>query len=94
MASLFADPRLAAPPYTDNVLYHAIGAVGPRPWFKAWMFNGWQRDRAARGLPVSVRRADVAVYRAGAELGIERLGWGTYLVNHVEGRNSAPKTSG
>jgi len=26
-----------------------------------------------------------AVYRAGQELGIERLGWGTYLVNHVEG---------
>ena len=26
-----------------------------------------------------------AVYRAGLELGIERLGWGTYLVNHVEG---------
>src|SRR6516165_6920838 len=26
-----------------------------------------------------------AVYRAGQEFGIERLGWGTYLVNHVEG---------
>jgi glycine cleavage system aminomethyltransferase T len=26
-----------------------------------------------------------AVYKAGLELGIERLGWGTYLVNHVEG---------
>lgn len=26
-----------------------------------------------------------AVYQAGLELGIERLGWGTYLVNHVEG---------
>lgn len=26
-----------------------------------------------------------AVYRAGQDLGIERLGWGTYLVNHVEG---------
>ena len=26
-----------------------------------------------------------AVYRAGKEYGIERLGWGTYLVNHVEG---------
>jgi vanillate/3-O-methylgallate O-demethylase len=26
-----------------------------------------------------------AVYRAGREFGIERLGWGTYLVNHVEG---------
>jgi vanillate/3-O-methylgallate O-demethylase len=26
-----------------------------------------------------------AIYRAGQELGIERLGWGTYLVNHVEG---------
>jgi glycine cleavage system aminomethyltransferase T len=26
-----------------------------------------------------------AVFRAGQELGIERLGWGTYLVNHVEG---------
>jgi glycine cleavage system aminomethyltransferase T len=26
-----------------------------------------------------------AVYRAGQEYGIERLGWGTYLVNHVEG---------
>jgi vanillate/3-O-methylgallate O-demethylase len=26
-----------------------------------------------------------AVYRAGKEFGIERLGWGTYLVNHVEG---------
>jgi glycine cleavage system aminomethyltransferase T len=26
-----------------------------------------------------------AVYQAGQELGIERLGWGTYLVNHVEG---------
>ena len=24
-----------------------------------------------------------AVYRAGREFGIERLGWGTYLVNHV-----------
>jgi len=26
-----------------------------------------------------------AVYRAGQEFGIERLGWGTYLANHVEG---------
>ena len=26
-----------------------------------------------------------AVYRAGQDLGIQRLGWGTYLVNHVEG---------
>jgi glycine cleavage system aminomethyltransferase T len=26
-----------------------------------------------------------AIYRAGQDLGIERLGWGTYLVNHVEG---------
>jgi vanillate/3-O-methylgallate O-demethylase len=26
-----------------------------------------------------------AVYRAGREFGIERLGWGSYLVNHVEG---------
>jgi vanillate/3-O-methylgallate O-demethylase len=26
-----------------------------------------------------------AVFRAGADLGIQRLGWGTYLVNHVEG---------
>jgi len=26
-----------------------------------------------------------AVYQAGREFGIERLGWGTYLVNHVEG---------
>lgn len=26
-----------------------------------------------------------AVYRAGQDLGIERLGWGSYLVNHVEG---------
>ena len=26
-----------------------------------------------------------AVFQAGQELGIERLGWGTYLVNHVEG---------
>jgi glycine cleavage system aminomethyltransferase T len=26
-----------------------------------------------------------AVYRAGEEFGIERLGWGTYLVNHIEG---------
>ena len=26
-----------------------------------------------------------AVYKAGQEFGIERLGWGTYLVNHVEG---------
>ena len=26
-----------------------------------------------------------AVYRAGQEYGIERLGWGTYLCNHVEG---------
>jgi glycine cleavage system aminomethyltransferase T len=26
-----------------------------------------------------------AVYHAGQEFGIERLGWGTYLVNHVEG---------
>jgi glycine cleavage system aminomethyltransferase T len=26
-----------------------------------------------------------AVYKAGQELGIERLGWGTYLCNHVEG---------
>jgi glycine cleavage system aminomethyltransferase T len=26
-----------------------------------------------------------AVYRVGQEFGIERLGWGTYLVNHVEG---------
>ncbi|MFD2858216.1 hypothetical protein ACFSZS_30490 [Seohaeicola zhoushanensis] len=26
-----------------------------------------------------------AVYEAGKEFGIERLGWGTYLVNHVEG---------
>lgn len=26
-----------------------------------------------------------AVFKAGAEFGIERLGWGTYLVNHVEG---------
>jgi len=26
-----------------------------------------------------------AVYRAGQEFGIERLGWGTYLCNHVEG---------
>ena len=26
-----------------------------------------------------------AVYGAGQEFGIERLGWGTYLVNHVEG---------
>jgi vanillate/3-O-methylgallate O-demethylase len=26
-----------------------------------------------------------AVYGAGREFGIERLGWGTYLVNHVEG---------
>ena len=26
-----------------------------------------------------------AVYRAGQEFRIERLGWGTYLVNHVEG---------
>jgi len=26
-----------------------------------------------------------AVYQAGQDLGIERLGWGAYLVNHVEG---------
>jgi glycine cleavage system aminomethyltransferase T len=26
-----------------------------------------------------------AVYQAGLEFGIERLGWGTYLVNHIEG---------
>ena len=26
-----------------------------------------------------------AIYRAGQELGIQRLGWRTYLVNHVEG---------
>jgi glycine cleavage system aminomethyltransferase T len=26
-----------------------------------------------------------AVYQAGQEFGIERLGWGSYLVNHVEG---------
>jgi glycine cleavage system aminomethyltransferase T len=26
-----------------------------------------------------------AVYQAGQELGLQRLGWGTYLVNHVEG---------
>src|SRR6516165_2578773 len=26
-----------------------------------------------------------AVYQAGQEYGIERLGWGTYLVNHIEG---------
>ncbi len=26
-----------------------------------------------------------AVFRAGQDLGIQRLGWGTYLVNHVEG---------
>ena len=26
-----------------------------------------------------------AVYRAGQEFGIERLGWGSYLVNHIEG---------
>ena len=26
-----------------------------------------------------------AVYRAGEDLGIQRLGWRTYLVNHVEG---------
>lgn len=26
-----------------------------------------------------------AVFQAGQELGIERLGWGTYLVNHIEG---------
>jgi glycine cleavage system aminomethyltransferase T len=26
-----------------------------------------------------------AVFKAGQEFGIERLGWGTYLVNHVEG---------
>lgn len=26
-----------------------------------------------------------AVFQAGQEFGIERLGWGTYLVNHVEG---------
>ena len=26
-----------------------------------------------------------AVLKAGEELGIERLGWGTYLVNHIEG---------
>jgi glycine cleavage system aminomethyltransferase T len=26
-----------------------------------------------------------AVFRAGKDLGIARLGWGTYLVNHVEG---------
>jgi glycine cleavage system aminomethyltransferase T len=26
-----------------------------------------------------------AVYKAGREFGIQRLGWGTYLVNHVEG---------
>ena len=44
MSFLSPGLRLAAPPYTDNVLYHAIGAVGPRPWFKAWKFNGWQRE--------------------------------------------------
>ncbi|WP_263588023.1 hypothetical protein [Sphingopyxis sp. GC21] len=26
-----------------------------------------------------------AVYKAGQEFGIERLGWGSYLVNHIEG---------
>ena len=26
-----------------------------------------------------------AVYQAGQDLGLQRLGWGTYLVNHVEG---------
>jgi vanillate/3-O-methylgallate O-demethylase len=26
-----------------------------------------------------------AVYKAGQEFGIERLGWGTYLANHIEG---------
>lgn len=26
-----------------------------------------------------------AVYQAGRELGLQRLGWGTYLVNHIEG---------
>jgi glycine cleavage system aminomethyltransferase T len=26
-----------------------------------------------------------SVYQAGQEFGIERLGWGTYLVNHIEG---------
>ena len=26
-----------------------------------------------------------AVFQAGQEFGIERLGWGTYLVNHIEG---------
>src|SRR6185295_15819807 len=26
-----------------------------------------------------------AIFRAGKDLGIERLGWRTYLVNHVEG---------
>ena len=26
-----------------------------------------------------------AVYQAGREFGIQRLGWGTYLVNHIEG---------
>jgi vanillate/3-O-methylgallate O-demethylase len=26
-----------------------------------------------------------AIYEAGRDLGIQRLGWGTYLVNHVEG---------
>ena len=26
-----------------------------------------------------------AIFRAGKDLGIQRLGWATYLVNHVEG---------
>lgn len=44
MTPFFKVPALGAPFYADNVLYHAIGAVGPNPWFKAWKFNGWRAE--------------------------------------------------
>jgi len=38
-----------------------------------------------RGAGADAEAVYDAIYRAGAGLGIERLGWGTYFVNHVEG---------
>jgi len=67
----FSPLPLGMPFYADNVLYHAFDNGN-----LAYELHGPIEDG-----PMIY----AAVYEAGKEFGIERLGWGTYLVNHVEG---------
>lgn len=41
---MFDEIKLPHPPYTDHVKYHTYVLGGTLPSFRAWEFNGWERE--------------------------------------------------